>query len=45
MAYNRHGSRTDLPAPAYVGRTRLWPVDRLDAWREAHPSDLKIDYV
>ncbi|RZB15714.1 DNA-binding protein [Streptomyces sp. F001] len=36
--YNLNSSRTDFPAPIYVGRTPLWPVDRLDAWRQAHPK-------
>jgi hypothetical protein len=36
--YNLNSSRADFPAPLYVGRTPLWPLDRLDAWREAHPK-------
>ncbi|GAV38587.1 hypothetical protein Saa2_01468 [Streptomyces acidiscabies] len=36
--YNLNSSRDDFPAPVYVGRTPLWPVDRLDAWREDHPK-------
>jgi hypothetical protein len=36
--YNLNSSRADFPAPIYVGRTPLWPEDRLDAWREAHPK-------
>lgn len=36
--YNLNSSRADFPAPVYVGRTPLWPVERLDAWRQAHPK-------
>lgn len=36
--YNLNSSRDDFPAPVYVGRTPLWPVDRLDEWRKAHPK-------
>lgn len=36
--YNLNSSRADFPAPVYVGRTPLWPVDSLDAWRAAHPK-------
>ncbi|MCJ0874680.1 helix-turn-helix domain-containing protein [Streptomyces sp. AP-93] len=36
--YNLNSSRADFPAPVYIGRTPLWPVDQLDAWREAHPQ-------
>lgn len=36
--YNLNSSRDDFPAPIYVGRTPLWPVDQLDTWREAHPK-------
>ncbi|MET7512504.1 hypothetical protein ABZS88_03305 [Streptomyces sp. NPDC005480] len=36
--YNLNSSRDDFPAPLYVGRTPLWLVDQLDAWREAHPQ-------
>ncbi|WP_328773339.1 helix-turn-helix transcriptional regulator [Streptomyces sp. NBC_00286] len=36
--YNLNSSRDDFPKPVYVGRTPLWPVDRLDAWRAAHPK-------
>ncbi|MFH8786012.1 helix-turn-helix transcriptional regulator [Streptomyces roseoverticillatus] len=36
--YNLNSNRADFPAPVYVGRTPLWPVDRLDAWRAAHPK-------
>lgn len=36
--YNLNSSRADFPSPVYVGRTPLWPVEQLDAWREAHPK-------
>ncbi|WP_218782295.1 hypothetical protein [Streptomyces sp. BR123] len=36
--YNLNSSRDDFPKAVYVGRTPLWPVDRLDAWRAAHPK-------
>ncbi|MDO0913918.1 hypothetical protein QQM39_24735 [Streptomyces sp. DT2A-34] len=36
--YNLNSSRDDFPKAVYVGRTPLWPVDRLDAWRVAHPK-------
>jgi len=36
--YNLNSSREDFPAPIYVGRTPLWPVDQLAAWREQHPK-------
>ncbi|MEU9115139.1 hypothetical protein AB0D04_25960 [Streptomyces sp. NPDC048483] len=35
---NLNSSRADFPAPIYVGRTPLWPEEKLDAWREAHPK-------
>lgn len=36
--YNLNSSRDDFPKPVYVGRTPLWPIERLDAWRAAHPK-------
>lgn len=36
--YNHNSNRTDFPCPVYIGRTPPWPVDRLNAWREAHPK-------
>ncbi|KND34416.1 helix-turn-helix transcriptional regulator [Streptomyces acidiscabies] len=36
--YNLNSSRADFPTPVYIGRTPLWPVDQLDAWREKHPK-------
>ncbi|MFE1555012.1 hypothetical protein ACFW6V_08470 [Streptomyces sp. NPDC058734] len=36
--YNLSNSHDDSPAPVYVDRTPLRPVDRLDAWRAAHPK-------
>ncbi|MEV7520675.1 hypothetical protein [Streptomyces sp. NPDC091371] len=36
--YNLNSSRADFPAPVYVRCTPLWPVERLDAWRTAHPK-------
>ncbi|MFY1686516.1 helix-turn-helix transcriptional regulator [Plantactinospora sp. WMMB782] len=36
--YNLAQTRDDFPAPLRVGRTLLWPVLGLDAWRERHPA-------
>jgi len=35
--YNLAGS-PDFPDPIHVGRTPLWPVEGLDAWRAKHPA-------
>ncbi len=39
--YNLNVQRNDFPTAFYVGRTPLWPADRLDAWRERHPARRK----
>lgn len=35
------GTRDDFPEPVHIGRTPLWPVDGLDAWRALHPARRK----
>ncbi|MFI0728612.1 helix-turn-helix transcriptional regulator [Streptomyces sp. NPDC021225] len=35
--YNLNSSNNDFPSALYVGRTPLWPEDRIDAWRKRHP--------
>lgn len=36
--YNLNSGDNDFPAAVYVGRTPLWPLDQLDAWRKRHPK-------
>lgn len=36
--YNLNNADNDFPTAIYVGRTPLWPVDQLDAWRKRHPT-------
>jgi predicted DNA-binding transcriptional regulator AlpA len=38
--YNLKG-RPDFPDPIHVGRTPLWPLASLDAWRAKHPARAK----
>lgn len=39
--YNLAQTREDFPVPKRIGRTLLWPVEGLDAWRERHPARRK----
>jgi hypothetical protein len=39
--YNLNSADNDFPTAVYVGRTPLWPVDQLDAWRVKHPARAK----
>ncbi|NUV54442.1 hypothetical protein G6W51_16310 [Streptomyces coelicolor] len=32
-----------FPKPVKVGRTSLWPVEGIDAWRAAHPARRRRD--
>ncbi|MER7826230.1 hypothetical protein ABTX85_27130 [Streptomyces sp. NPDC096097] len=36
--YNLNSNSNDFPGATYVGRTPLWPEDRIDAWRTKHPK-------
>jgi prophage regulatory protein len=38
--YNLAGT-PDFPEPTHLGRTPLWPVAELDAWRAKHPARRK----
>ncbi|WBB94173.1 helix-turn-helix domain-containing protein [Verrucosispora sp. WMMC514] len=39
--YNLAQTRDDFPEPLRIGRTLLWPIAGLDAWREQHPARRK----
>lgn len=39
--YNLAATRPDFPEPARIGRTLLWPIGGLDAWRGKHPARRK----
>ncbi|WP_046469522.1 helix-turn-helix transcriptional regulator [Allosalinactinospora lopnorensis] len=36
--YNLANRDPDFPRPTKIGRTSLWPIKELDAWRERHPA-------
>lgn len=36
--YNLASNHPDFPKPTKIGRTSLWPIKELDAWRERHPA-------
>lgn len=36
--YNLASRAEDFPKPLKIGRTSLWPVDGIDAWRAKHPK-------
>ncbi|WP_371581323.1 helix-turn-helix transcriptional regulator [Streptomyces sp. NBC_01314] len=41
--YNHHRNTPDFPRPRHIGRTLLWPADKLDEWRTKHPPRKKRD--
>lgn len=36
--YNLASRTPDFPRPTKIGRTSLWPIEGIDAWRAAHPA-------
>lgn len=36
--YNLANRAEDFPKPKKIGRTSLWPIDGIDAWRAKHPA-------
>lgn len=36
--YNLANRSPDFPKPKKIGRTSLWPEDKLDEWRAQHPK-------
>jgi predicted DNA-binding transcriptional regulator AlpA len=43
QTFDNQAQTEDFPKPLRIGRTPLWPIAELDAWRKRHPARRKTE--